>query len=50
MRRKTLRNSLRSLFGEDELLRAGVDPGLRAEQVGLEQFIALADLLDERRN
>ncbi|NIP17469.1 MAG: 16S rRNA (adenine(1518)-N(6)/adenine(1519)-N(6))-dimethyltransferase RsmA [Xanthomonadales bacterium] len=50
MRRKTLRNSLCSLFGEDELLRAGVDPGLRAEQVGLEQFIALAGLLGERRD
>jgi 16S rRNA (adenine1518-N6/adenine1519-N6)-dimethyltransferase len=41
-RRKTLRNSLRSLIPATAMEAAGVDPGLRAEQLSLEQFIALA--------
>ena len=42
MRRKTLRNSLRSLFTPDEILAAGIDPGQRAEQLSLSQFATLA--------
>ena len=42
MRRKTLRNSLRSLLSEQAIAGAGIDAGLRAEQLSLEQFIALA--------
>jgi len=45
MRRKTLRNSLRSVLTEDQILIAGVDPGQRAEQLSLSQFAALARLL-----
>jgi 16S rRNA (adenine1518-N6/adenine1519-N6)-dimethyltransferase len=46
-RRKTLRNSLSALgFGNEVLLSAfetvGLDPGLRAEALGVEDFIALA--------
>ena len=46
-RRKTMRNALRSLglaAGEaDDVLRAcGVDPGARAEELGLRQFGAIA--------
>ena len=41
-RRKTLRNSLRELMDGDQILAAGIDPGLRAEQLSLSQFAALA--------
>ena len=45
MRRKTLRNSLRNHFTADQILAAGIDPGLRAEQLSLSQFAALARAL-----
>ena len=47
MRRKTLRNSLRKLLPEQAIARAGIDAGLRAEQLDLRQFIALARQIDE---
>ncbi len=40
-RRKTLRNSLKSLFTTEQLTAAGIDPGQRAEQLSLSQFAAL---------
>jgi 16S rRNA (adenine1518-N6/adenine1519-N6)-dimethyltransferase len=43
MRRKTLRNSLRSLLDAAAIERAGVDPGLRPEALSLEDFAALAN-------
>ncbi len=45
MRRKILRNSLSSLFTEQEIRNSGTDPALRPEQVSVAQFIALAGLL-----
>jgi 16S rRNA (adenine1518-N6/adenine1519-N6)-dimethyltransferase len=42
-RRKTLRNTLKGLLGEDEIAAAGVDPGMRAEQLSIEQFAALSN-------
>ena len=46
MRRKTLRNSLRGLLDAAAIERAGVDPGARAETLDLEQFAALAALVE----
>jgi 16S rRNA (adenine1518-N6/adenine1519-N6)-dimethyltransferase len=46
MRRKTLRNSLRALLDAEQIAAAGVDPGLRAETLTLEQFAALCDQLN----
>lgn len=46
-RRKTLRNSLGSLFTEQKLIDIGVDPGLRAENISVEQYCLLANKLDE---
>ncbi len=46
MRRKTLRNSLRELLDVSLIEQAGIDPGLRAEVLGLEQFAALSNLLE----
>jgi 16S rRNA (adenine1518-N6/adenine1519-N6)-dimethyltransferase len=45
MRRKTLRNSLRGLMDAEEISAAGIDPGLRPEQLGLPDFAALAERL-----
>lgn len=51
-RRKTLLNCLSSGLGADKastreaLEKAGVDPGLRAEQLRLEDFAAIANALD----
>lgn len=44
-RRKTLRNSLKTLFTAEQIEGAGIDPGQRAEQLSLSQFTALARLL-----
>jgi 16S rRNA (adenine1518-N6/adenine1519-N6)-dimethyltransferase len=45
-RRKTLRNSLKKLLDASSIEAAGVDPGARPETLGLEQFAALAELLE----
>ncbi|MBL8268980.1 16S rRNA (adenine(1518)-N(6)/adenine(1519)-N(6))-dimethyltransferase RsmA [Steroidobacter sp.] len=41
-RRKTLRNSLKALLDTDDIVAAGIDPGLRAEVLTPAQFVALA--------
>ena len=46
MRRKTLRNSLRGLLDASLIESAGIDPGLRAENLGLKQFAALSNLME----
>jgi 16S rRNA (adenine1518-N6/adenine1519-N6)-dimethyltransferase len=46
MRRKTLRNSLRSLLDADRIQSAGIDPGLRPEALSLQQFATLAELIE----
>ena len=47
LRRKTLRNSLSALLSKEQINQAGIDPGLRAEQLSLEQFFALARQLKQ---
>ncbi len=42
-RRKTLRNALRGLAGDDAFERAGIDASRRGETLGVREFIALAD-------
>jgi 16S rRNA (adenine1518-N6/adenine1519-N6)-dimethyltransferase len=44
-RRKVIRNCLAGMFTEAQLIEAGVDPATRPETVGLEQYVALANLL-----
>jgi|TARA_Y100000310_G_scaffold160973_2_gene160853 16S rRNA (adenine1518-N6/adenine1519-N6)-dimethyltransferase len=41
-RRKMLRRSLRGLLGEAAIVESGVDPTARAEELGLDQWAALA--------
>lgn len=44
-RRKTVHNSLRGFISDDELLSAGINPQLRAENITLAQYCILADML-----
>ncbi|HRD29908.1 MAG TPA: 16S rRNA (adenine(1518)-N(6)/adenine(1519)-N(6))-dimethyltransferase RsmA [Caulobacter sp.] len=44
-RRKMLRSSLKPLGGEALCLKAGIDPGVRAETVSVEGFLSLARAL-----
>jgi 16S rRNA (adenine1518-N6/adenine1519-N6)-dimethyltransferase len=44
-RRKTLRNTLKALLDNDAIAAAGVDGGLRPEQLDLAAFVRLADQL-----
>jgi 16S rRNA (adenine1518-N6/adenine1519-N6)-dimethyltransferase len=49
-RRKTLKNALRGMLGQDDIRSAGVDPSTRAEMLGLEAFAALADRAADRHD
>jgi len=42
-RRKTLRNALKGYFGAADFERLGVDAGLRAQDLGVADFVRLAD-------
>jgi 16S rRNA (adenine1518-N6/adenine1519-N6)-dimethyltransferase len=44
-RRKTLRNALRPLLSETQILAAGIDPGARAETIAATGFAALGNVL-----
>ncbi|MDJ0759877.1 MAG: 16S rRNA (adenine(1518)-N(6)/adenine(1519)-N(6))-dimethyltransferase RsmA [Woeseiaceae bacterium] len=44
-RRKTLRNSLSEFASAEELSAAGIDPGLRAEQLDVDAFVSLSNAL-----
>ena len=46
-RRKTLQNNLKHRLPTSTIILAGVDPGTRAEQVSLDEFIKLARLAKE---
>lgn len=41
-RRKTLRNALKAMMPAEKIAEAGIDPGLRAEALSLEDFASLA--------
>jgi 16S rRNA (adenine1518-N6/adenine1519-N6)-dimethyltransferase len=47
-RRKTLRNALRSLLDVDDIVAAGIDPGLRPETLSPAQFATLAARVPEQ--
>lgn len=44
-RRKTIRNTLKKLLSETQLIEAGIDPGQRPETITIEQYCALTRLL-----
>lgn len=45
-RRKTLRNTLKSLMTAEQIEQAGIDPAARAETLSVQQFVDLANLLE----
>lgn len=47
-RRKTLQNNLKHRLPTSTIIQAGLDPGTRAEQVSLEEFIGLARIVKEQ--
>lgn len=49
-RRKTLRNSLKDLLTEDQILTLDIDPSLRAETLNIEQYVALSNQLHLNQN
>jgi 16S rRNA (adenine1518-N6/adenine1519-N6)-dimethyltransferase len=48
-RRKTLRNTLKSHMAESDFESLGIDPQLRAENLGVAEFASITKLLSERR-
>jgi 16S rRNA (adenine1518-N6/adenine1519-N6)-dimethyltransferase len=48
-RRKTLSNALAGVADAEEIARAGVDPRTRAEQLPPSAFVALANVVQARR-
>ena len=44
-RRKTLRNAVKEMVTEEQLIAASVSPDVRPETIGLEQFVAIANVL-----
>jgi len=44
-RRKTLRNTLHYYLEADDFSALGIDPGLRAENLAVEEFVAIANFL-----
>lgn len=47
-RRKTLRNTLHHYLETDDFSALGIDSGLRAENLSVENFVAIANFLGER--
>jgi len=45
-RRKTLKNCVRALLNEEQITQAGINPTRRAETLSLEEFAALANMLE----
>lgn len=48
-RRKTLKNTLKTLIDGDTILKAGIDPKARPETLSIKAFTDLANLLTEQR-
>lgn len=46
-RRKTLRNALKDMTTNDQLIQVGIEPGQRAQELSLQQFAKLSLLLQQ---
>ena len=46
-RRKTIRNTLKTLASEELLISIGIDPTLRAENLSVEDFVNISNALDQ---
>jgi 16S rRNA (adenine1518-N6/adenine1519-N6)-dimethyltransferase len=47
-RRKTLRNALKKMAAGEDFAAVGIDGGLRAEQIAIDQFVALSNHLSRK--
>jgi 16S rRNA (adenine1518-N6/adenine1519-N6)-dimethyltransferase len=47
-RRKTIRNNLKKLISAEQLEALGIDPGLRPENLTLQNFVAISDTLSSQ--
>lgn len=47
-RRKTLRNCLRTVITSEQLQALAIDPGLRAERLGVAEYVKIANYLGEQ--
>lgn len=48
-RRKTVRNSLKGVLSVEDMAAIGVDSTYRAEQVSLQQFVAIANFISDKQ-
>lgn len=48
-RRKTLANTLKKIISKDDLIELGIDPGLRPENLAINDFIRLSQHLERKR-
>lgn len=48
-RRKTLRNTLKTLISSDQLEALGINPGARPETLSVKEFVAISDALTENK-
>lgn len=46
-RRKTLRNTLKSVASAEQIEAAGIDPGVRAEQLAIAEFVRIAQTIGQ---
>ncbi|MFT6194351.1 MAG: 16S rRNA (adenine1518-N6/adenine1519-N6)-dimethyltransferase, partial [Cognaticolwellia sp.] len=46
-RRKTIRNSFKNLISAERLTALGINPGLRAENLALADFVMLANFITD---
>ncbi len=47
-RRKTIRNSLKKIISEEQIISLDIDPGLRAESLSLSDFARLSQFIDQQ--
>jgi len=47
-RRKTLRNNLKGVAGDEDLQAVGISPAQRAEEVAAEKYVALSNRLADK--
>lgn len=50
MRRKTLRNNLKSQLSDNDFLQLNIDATLRPEQISVEQYVAIANFLCDKKD
>ncbi|QIR13747.1 16S rRNA (adenine(1518)-N(6)/adenine(1519)-N(6))-dimethyltransferase RsmA [Shewanella aestuarii] len=50
MRRKTLRNNLKTLLNDDDFASLNIDATLRPEQISVEQYVAMANRLFDKKS